>query len=190
MGLGGNADGRRQSAGGEEELMTVTQVSSDYIELRFGPRWTYISCVRKFVASFFMIGLADKERAEQISMAASELLENAVKYASDEDSYLRISIAKQPSEVDVCVKNRAEPNHINTLRREFATIHAGDAELVYLQKMEEAANTEGHSRLGLIRILYEGGARLRLDVNGNEIAIHAIFPLDAEQAALLESEQA
>jgi len=155
-----------------------TQVSNDYVELRFGPRWTYISCVRKFVASFFMIGLADKERAEQISMAASELLENAVKYASDEDSYLKISIAKQSSEVDVCVKNRAEPHHINTLRREFALIHAGESEQVYLRKMEEAAQTEGQSRLGLIRILFEAGARLRLDVNDGEVSIHAIFPLE------------
>src|SRR5436305_5585465 len=153
----------------------ITPVSSDYVEMRFGPRWTYISCVRKFVASFFMIGLADKERAEQISMAASELLENAVKYASDEESYLKISIAKQSSVVDVCVKNRAEPHHINTLRRELALIQAGQPEAVYLKKMEEAAMTEGQSRLGLIRILFEAGARLRLDVNDGEVSIHGIF---------------
>src|SRR5687768_16156578 len=76
-------------------------IPSDYVEMRFGPRWTYISCVRKFVASFFMIGLSDKERAEQISMAASELLENAVKYASEEEGYLKISIAKGDNSVDV-----------------------------------------------------------------------------------------
>ena len=52
-------------------MTMTTTISNDYVEMRFGPRWTYISCVRKFVASFFMIGLADKERAEQISMAAS-----------------------------------------------------------------------------------------------------------------------
>lgn len=155
-----------------------TTVTNDYVEMRFGPRWTYISCVRKFVANFFMIGLADKERAEQISLAASELLENAVKYASDEDSYLRISIAKQNNEVDVCVKNRAEEQHINVLRREFAIIHTGDSEKVYLRKMEEAALTEGQSRLGLIRILHEAGARLRLDVSDGEVSIHAIFPLE------------
>src|SRR6185295_5252359 len=82
MELGGNAEGRCQSAGAQEEhfmTMQITPVSADYVEMRFGPRWTYISCVRKFVASFFMIGLADKERAELISMAASALLENAVK---------------------------------------------------------------------------------------------------------------
>lgn len=160
--------------------MITTTMSADYVEMRFGPRWTYISCVRKFVAGFFMIGLADKERAEQISMAASELLENAVKYASEDDSYLKISIARQLNEVDVCVKNKAESHHINTLRREFATIHAGQAEQVYLKKMEHAALTEGQSRLGLIRILYEAGARLRLDVTDEgEVAIHAIFPLEA-----------
>lgn len=160
--------------------MMQTTITNDYVEMRFGPRWTYISCVRKFVASFFMIGLADKERAEQISMAASEMLENAVKYASDDDSYLKISIVRQMNEVDVCVKNKAEQHHINTLRRELALIHAGEPEHVYLSKMQEAAMTEGQSRLGLIRILYEAQAKLRLDVNdGGEVALHAIFPLEA-----------
>lgn len=153
-------------------------LTSDYVEMRFGPRWTYISCVRKFVASFFMIGLADKERAEQISMAASELLENAVKYASEEEGYLKISIAKSTNEVDVCVKNRAEPHHVNTLRREFALIHSGEPERVYLKKMEEAAMTEGQSRLGLARILYEAGAKLQLDVKDGDVSIHAIFTLE------------
>jgi hypothetical protein len=160
------------------EPMQITPVAQDYVELRFGPRWTYISCVRKFVASFFMIGLADKERAEQISLAASELLENAVKYASDEETHLKISIAKKENLVDVCVKNHAEPHHINTLRRELALIQAGNAESVYLRKMEEAAMTEGQSRLGLIRILYEANAKLRLEVHDTEVAIHAIFPLE------------
>ena len=156
----------------------ITPVSSDYVEMRFGPRWTYISCVRKFVASFFMIGLADKERAEQISLAASELLENAVKYASEDEGYLKIAISKGMNEVDVCVKNKAEAYNINTLRRELALIQAGDPEHVYLKKMEEAAMTEGQSRLGLIRILYEANARLRLDVNDSDVSIHAIFPLE------------
>ena len=44
--------------------------------------------------------------------------------------------------------------------------------------LEEAAMTEGQSRLGLIRILFEAGARLRLDVNDGEVSIHAIFPLE------------
>ena len=158
--------------------MYMEKVATDYVELRFGPRWTYISSVRKFVANFFMIGLSDKERAEQISMAASELLENAVKYASEEEGYLKITIAKANNQVDVCVKNKAETHHINTLRRELALIHSGPPEQVYLRKMEEAAMTEGQSRLGLARIRYEAAAELRLEVHDGEVAIHAIFELE------------
>ncbi len=152
---------------------------TDYVELRFGPRWTYISCVRKFIASFFMIGLADKERAEQISLAASELLENAVKYASEEETSLRISIAKSAGEVDVCVSNAVEPHQLNVLRREFALATAGDPEKTYLKRMEEAAKTEGLSRLGLVRIRYEAGARLHLDTTDGRVSVHAIFATEA-----------
>lgn len=159
--------------------MSSDPTPSDRVELRFSPRWTYIGCVRRFVASFFMIGLADKERAEQISMAASELLENAVKYASEEDTSLQISISKTAGEVDVCVTNAAEPDQVNILRREFAVVTAGDPEKVYLRRMEEAARSEGVSRLGLVRIRYETGARLQLEANGTRVSIHAVFSLES-----------
>jgi len=152
--------------------------SSDYLELRFAPRWTYISCVRKFVTSFFLIGLADKERAEQISMAASELLENAVKYASDQETTLRIAIVRRNNEVDLCVCNAAEPQQVNILRREFALIHAGPAEEIYLKRMEAAATGGEQSRLGLIRIRYESGATLRLETTETDVSMHAIFSLE------------
>jgi hypothetical protein len=158
--------------------MNDTPTSTDYIELRFGPRWTYIGCVRKFIASFFLIGLADKERAEQISVAASELLENAIKYSSGDDSSLHISIRKYEKEVDVCVRNPAEPRQISLLRREFAMITSGDAEDIYLKRMEEAAKTADQSRLGLVRIIYETEARLHLEVLENEVALHAIFSVE------------
>jgi len=160
--------------------MSPETAPGDYVELRFGPRWTYISCVRKFVAGFFMIGLADKERAEQISLAVSELLENAVKYASEEETSLRISIARSAGEVDVCVANAVDPHQLSVFRREFALATAGDSEGTYLRRMEEAAKTEGLSRLGLVRIRYETGARLHLETTTDRsVAIHAIFSVEA-----------
>jgi hypothetical protein len=151
---------------------------TDYVELRLEPRWTYISCVRKFVASLFLIGLSDKERAEQVSMAASELLENAVKYSSEEHGGLRLEISRTTGEIDLCVENPAEPAQINVLRREFALINAGDPEETYLKRMEEAARSAGQSRLGLIRIRYEAGARLRLETRERDVSIHAIFSIE------------
>jgi len=159
--------------------MSVEPQPSDYVELQFGPRWTYISCVRKFVAGFFMIGLADKERAEQISLAASELLENAVKYASEEETSLKISISKSAGEVDLCVSNAVEPHQLNVFRREFALATAGDPETTYLTRMKDAAKTEGMTRLGLVRIRYEAGANLRLETTNGRVAVHAIFAMEA-----------
>ncbi|MGQ0735622.1 MAG: hypothetical protein ACT4QD_18455 [Acidobacteriota bacterium] len=150
----------------------------DYVELRFGPRWTYISSVRKFLASFFLIGLSDKERAEQISMAASELLENAIKYSSEDSSQLRVEVRRVDGHIDLMVENPADPQQINVLRRELALVNAGEPEEAYLRRMEEAAKGHGQNRLGLIRIRYEAGARLRLETTERTVSIHAIFPIE------------
>jgi len=158
--------------------MEVSSRSADYVDLRFGPRWTYISSVRKFLASFFLIGLSDKERAEQISMAASELLENAVKYSSEDSSQLRIEVTRRDGEIDLMVENPADPQQINVLRREFALVNAGEPEEGYLRRMEEAAKNVGQSRLGLVRIRYEAGARLKLETHDGIVNIHAIFPIE------------
>lgn len=158
--------------------MEVRAQGTDHVELWFQPRWTYISCVRKFLSGFFLIGLADKERAEQISMAASELLENAVKYSSESSNHLSVRVSRRANEIDLVVENPADPQQINVLRREFAIVNAADPERIYLKRMEEAASTGGQSRLGLIRIRYDAGARLELDAGENEVAIHAFFPVE------------
>ena len=152
--------------------------AEDHVVMHFGPRWTYISCVRRFLSSFFLIGLSDKERAEQISMAASELLENAIKYSSEESSHLKVEVVRRDGAIDLVVENPAEPDQINVLRREFAIISAADPESIYLKRMEEAAKSGGQSRLGLIRIRYETGARLQLVVGERNVAVHAIFPIE------------
>jgi len=92
--------------------MEVRAAGTDHIELWFQPRWTYISCVRKFLSGFFLIGLADKERAEQISMAASELLENAVKYSSEASNHLSVRVSRRANEIDLVVENPADPQQI------------------------------------------------------------------------------
>jgi hypothetical protein len=158
--------------------MAKEEPQDDYVELCFAPRWTYISCVRKFLAGFFLIGLSDKEQAEQISTAASELLENAVKYSSEENSYCRVEISRRGNEVHLVVENPADPEQINVLRREFALVTAAEPEAVYLKRMEEAARAGNQSRLGLIRIRYEAGASLRLEVRDREVKIHAVFPIE------------
>jgi hypothetical protein len=134
--------------------------------------------VRKFLSSFFLIALADRERAEQISMAASELLENAIKYSSETSDHLNVKVVRRANEIDVMVENPAEPQQINILRREMAIVNAAEPEAIYLKRMEEAAKTGSQSRLGLIRIRHDAGARLELDARERDVAVHAIFALE------------
>ena len=155
------------------------KIGSDYMELSFGPQWTYISCVRSFVTNFFAIGLNDKVQAEKISLAISELLENAVKYSSGSDAYVRAEISEEGSRVVVVVENIAKGEHIPILKEEIRKVCAGTPEEAYMSKLQEAATrTDGKSQIGLARVRFETGAEITLEIDGNQVKVHAVFQLN------------
>ncbi len=78
-----------------------------YIELKFGPRWKYIAVVRAFIQNFLAIGFSDDARADKIAMAASELLENAVKYAIGEETRIKVGLSAKNGDVEISVSNKA-----------------------------------------------------------------------------------
>ncbi len=162
----------------EEKGSVQAKIRKDHMELSFGPRWTYISCVRGFVAHFFAIGLEDKIHAERISLAVSELLENAVKYSAGTDTTVSASILEQTNKVVACVENESTQEYINELQGEIKNICKKDPEEAYMAKLMEAANrTDGKSQLGLARVRYETGATLTVSVNGNRVRVEAMFPM-------------
>ena len=63
-----------------------------FVDLKFGPKWKYISTVRTFVENFMAISLADKKKAGVIAISVNELIENAIKY-SDSDDIDAVSLA-------------------------------------------------------------------------------------------------
>lgn len=157
-------------------------VRKDHMELSFGPKWTYISCVRGFVANFFAIGLEDKAQAEKISLAISELLENAVKYSSGTDTIVRAEIHGKTGTVTASVENQSTPAYIKDLKGEIDKVCSGTPEEAYMAKLLEAASrTDGKSQIGLARVRYETGATLNLSVEGDTVRIEATFPLTSPE---------
>jgi hypothetical protein len=143
-----------------------------YIELKFGPRWKYIAVVRAFIQNFLVIGFPDDARADKIAMAASELLENAVKYAIGEETRVKVGLSAKNGDVDISVSNRASPEAIAGLKSMWDTVMAGDPLTAYVQMMREAATrSDGKSQLGLVRIRYETGGAMELKVEGNLVTI-------------------
>jgi hypothetical protein len=149
-----------------------SEVKDGYIELRFGPRWKYIAVVRAFIQNFLAVSFSDDVRADKIAMAASELLENAVKYANGEDTRIRVSLSSATGDIDISVSNKATPEAMASLKAMWDSVMTDDPLAAYVTKMKEAATrSDGKSQLGLVRIRYETGARMTLKTEGEFITI-------------------
>ena len=148
-----------------------------YIELAFGPRWKYIAVVRGFVQNFLAVSLADDAKADKIAMAASELLENAVKYANGEETKVSMTVTPDKARaMTISVSNKATPDSIKTVKELFAKVMAGDPLEAYVAMMREAATrSDGKSQLGLVRIRYETGCKLSLETTDDTVKFTLIL---------------
>lgn len=150
-----------------------------YIEMKFGPRWKYIAVVRSFIQNFLAVNASTVARADKIAMAVSELLENAVKYASGDETSVGVRLDRSAGTLTVSVANMATPESIAGLRENWDIAMAGEPLEAYIKRMQEAAvRTDSKSQLGLVRIRYETGARMKLDVSGDIVTITLVNELD------------
>jgi len=134
-----------------------------YIEIRFGPRWKYISPARVFIQNFIAIALSDQVKADAIAMAVSELLENAVKYGASEDTHCIVQAFPDTGVIQASVTNQATEAAALAVKALYDKIMTGDPLEAYIVQMREAATrTDGKSQLGLARIRYETGADIQL----------------------------
>ena len=147
-------------------------VDSDhgFIKLKFGPRWKYIACARSFIQNFLAISIEDKTKADKIAMAASELLENAVKYANSETTNIFVNVNPENEKISVEVTNKATPEALVELKKIYAKLSHSTPLDVYVSMMKDAAiRQDGKSQLGLARIQYETGGELKLTIDGSTV---------------------
>lgn len=136
-----------------------------YIELKFGPRWRYIAPARLFIQSFVAIAIEDQNKADGIAMAASELLENAVKYAKGEETSIIVQAFPESNLITCSVTNKGDEASVKELQAHYKKIMSGDPLEAYIAQMREAAvRQDGKSQLGLARIRYEVGANIKLEI--------------------------
>jgi len=136
-----------------------------YIEIRFGPRWKYISPARVFIQNFVAIALSDQAKADGIAMATSELLENAVKYGASDDTHCIVQAFPETGTITASVTNQASEQGALAVKELYEKVMTGTPLDAYIVQMREAATrTDGKSQLGLARIRYETGADLKLAI--------------------------
>ncbi|HOV15801.1 MAG TPA: DUF6272 family protein [Spirochaetota bacterium] len=153
-------------------------VDSGFVELVFGPRWTYIASVRNFLQKFLYVTIEDIKSSDVISMSASELLENAIKYASEDGTKISVKYIKDEDKLTLIVENFTHSNNIEILKKEIEKVNEGSPEEMYLKKMQEAAlRTDGGSQLGFARIRYETNAAISLETKDDLVSVIVVFDL-------------
>lgn len=151
------------------------QEGAPYLELHFKPDHDLVTVVRRFVADLTQQHLIDPEGTSRIALAIHELLENAVKYATDGETTLRIDVDldRHPRPVRIALCNRARPEDIAAIGAILDGIaRAPCAQKFYQQLLVRRAKVKDRSGgLGLARLCAEGDMKLTCRVIDNDVTV-------------------
>jgi hypothetical protein len=140
-----------------------------HLEIPIGPKWRNIELLRAAVRNCLAAIFDDAELSGTVGTITSELMENAVKYGdwtATVHPHLTLRVCGTMDRVDVEVTSPIKPDseHLAALRRTIERIEASPSRReAYLARMREVAEQplgSGISKMGLVRIAYEGPCRL------------------------------
>lgn len=163
--------------------MTINyeQGTHGYLDITFGPKWDYVPLTKNYVENFLLINLVDKENIGRIALAASELLENAVKYSTKDGIRMIIRKILEKKVIELLVLNYTSKEMFNKVKELVETMNNSDPMQFYIERMKEAALAEdGDSGLGLARINYECNADITVGYSDIDevIIVKAIFKVE------------
>jgi hypothetical protein len=151
----------------------------DYLKLQLTPAWELVNATREYILAMLSHTLGDVPMASQISLAAHELVENAMKYSAPGQK-IRLHIEERAGAVVVTVENEARKEDIASLITEISGVcDAKDPMAYYRSKIELAiTRTDGRACLGLARIRFESQMQIKWSVAGRRVRISAVRRLD------------
>lgn len=143
-----------------------------YFHVSFRPNVKLISTVRKFTEEFYMRIIDDQETSMRVALATHELLENAVAYAIDGETGVRVEL--NDDELTVRTWNRTTPDRIAILGQMIDELNrATDPEAHYQDMMNKTAYRTDGSGLGLARIRAEADMLLSYEIATDRVCIAA-----------------
>ncbi len=142
------------------------------IDLPVRSEWSNVDLLRTSVQNCFTAIFSDIEGCHSLAMVTGELLENAIKYGdwSGAEHRFRLRVWGEGRTARVSVENpvRSDDNNavevLDTLgwMRNFPS--ADEAYRAKLLEIAAAPRDLGGSKLGLVRIAYEGNCRLNAEL--------------------------
>jgi anti-sigma regulatory factor (Ser/Thr protein kinase) len=143
-------------------------------EFSFKPKAELVSVVRRFLKDFFGRVLNNPEAVSRMTLAAHELLENAVKYAESGETSIHVRIGTEGESTRISIRTRNCTSG-NNLRVVCDTIDelksAADPLHHYLSVMQRTCDCVGTSGLGLARIRAETDMEIDWSIQGNQLIV-------------------
>jgi len=135
------------------------------LTLNLPPDWRHVRQLRDYIHGVLQSFGKTRDFSERCAMCASELLENAVKYAyPDTMLQLRVDLDFTAPSMQVVVENLAPPERIDELERVLEKVNRGGPFDSYVLLLTETAYKDAStSQVGLGRVRAEGNAWLRCE---------------------------
>jgi hypothetical protein len=159
------------------------------IDLTVRSEWKNVDLLRTSVQNCFLAVFADLDGCHAIAMVTGELLENALKYgdwSDDARALFRLRVAGGTDKIAVSVQNplNADDKHAQNLLSTIEWISSFPRpEAAYRARMLQIAQDDGDaspSRLGLVRIAFEGNCRLSAKVENRNVMVTATLDLGSD----------
>lgn len=141
--------------------------------------WERIEQVRRSVGPCLRTIYGNRAICDAVAMSSAELLENAMKHGAAEQGLVHFSLKAAEDGVTLRVRNPAQgqPATREALRAVIEWINSfEDPYQAYVARLTEICEQGGgEGGLGLVRIAYEGRARIQCYISTNGIEVEAIF---------------
>ena len=151
------------------------------IDLPVHNEWRNVDLLRTSVQNCFIAVFSDIEGCHSLAMVTGELLENAIKYGdwtgTDEQRF-RLRVWGEGRSAHISVENPiADDHHASEVLKTLSWMETFPSpDEAYRAKLLEIAASDrdaGVSKLGLVRIAYEGNCALKADLSPGVLRVHA-----------------
>lgn len=150
--------------------------------------WANVDLLRTSVQNCFTAVFSDVDGCHALSMVTAELLENAVKYGSwgaHGEQAFRLRVIGHPNRALVSVENpiEADDPKVTELLETLEWMKGFDSPAdAYRSKLLSIADTSerpmGLSKLGIVRVAYEGSCNIHAAVNDERLTVTAELALE------------
>ncbi|MBA3392615.1 MAG: hypothetical protein H0T89_08225 [Deltaproteobacteria bacterium] len=154
------------------------------IDMTVRNEWRNVDLLRTSVQNCFTAVFADVDGCHAIAMVTGELLENALKYGDwtrGDRAMFRLRVhGTRENDVEVSVQNPVgeSDGNANLLLQSIEEINSfAKPEQAYRARLLQIAQSEDSapSRLGLVRIAFEGNCRLSATLADGTVTVRAVL---------------